>query len=162
LAKAGVLPPPTHQNLKEMAKAFRAAFISKLETVRPCESNQVSEFSGAYLRYSSEKSNPRSLVQQLRNALSKANSNKHFIPWQYVFADAGVTGTTAERRGYKMAKAAMESDEHHLSVLYIDEIGRASRNLVDALTLGQLIIELGKRLIGVSDGFDSDSPMSKM
>ena len=83
------------------------------------------------------------------------------MPWRYVFVDAAITGTTADRPGYKMAKASIEDDSLNIAVLYLDEIGRASRDTIEALRLGQLITRKKKRLIGVSDGFDSDSEMSK-
>jgi site-specific DNA recombinase len=114
------------------------------------------------LRYSSDKSNPRSLVQQLKRSLQKASEYGHFVPWDYVFSDAAVSGTTPFRRGYEMSKAAISDGAIHIVALYIDEIGRASRNAIEALKLGQLIDSLGKRLIGVSDGFDTNSPMSKL
>ena len=61
-----------------------------------------------------------------------------------------------------MAKASIEDDSLNIAVLYLDEIGRASRDTIEALRLGQLIAIKKKRLIGVSDGFDSDSEMSKI
>lgn len=116
----------------------------------------------SYSRYSSDNSNPRSLAQQLRLQLDRAATFRHFIPWSLVFADAAITGTTAARRGYEMAKIALESDKLPVSALHIDEIGRASRDQVEALTLGRMIEKLNKRLIGASDGFDSQAVMSKL
>ena len=46
--------------------------------------------------------------------------------------------------------------------LYIDEIGRASRDAIEALRLGKLIEKQGKVLIGVTDGFDSRTAQAKM
>ena len=121
---------------------------------------EVKEIGGGYLRYSCDNSNPRSLDQQLRNALERARQDGVLIPWEYVFADAAVTGTTAARRGYQMAKGAIEAGS--LRRLYIDEIGRAARDAIEALNLGRLIERCCKRLIGVSDGFDSEMPHSKL
>src|SRR5262249_14694124 len=116
----------------------------------------------AYLRFSCDKSNPRSLAQQLKLILEKARTANQFIPWSFVFADAAVSGTTADRRGYALANAVLEDASSPISTLYIDEIGRASRDAVEALRLGQLVDTQKKGMIGVSDGFDSSSPMSKM
>jgi site-specific DNA recombinase len=52
--------------------------------------------------------------------------------------------------------------EDGIEVLYIDGIGRASRDMVEALSLGKLVEQSAKRMIGVSDGFDSEVTMSKM
>lgn len=49
-----------------------------------------------------------------------------------------------------------------ISCVFIDELGRASRDHVEALSLGRLVERSSKRLIGVSDGFDSQNPMSKI
>lgn len=116
----------------------------------------------SYSRYSSDNSNPRSLAQQLRLQLDRAATFRHFIPWSLVFADAAITGTTAARRGYEMAKLALASDRLPVTALFIDEIGRASRDQVEALTLGRMIEKLNKRLVGASDGFDSQVVMSKL
>jgi site-specific DNA recombinase len=145
-----------------MAEQFRDQFLAGSITpldpptnFPPCEG-----LAASYVRYSSDNSNPRSLDQQLRLQLERAKQNGHFIPWTYIFADAAVSGTTADRRGYEMAKQVLSVDE--LAVLYIDEIGRASRDAVEAMRLGRLVEKSGKRLIGVSDSFDSSSAASRV
>ena len=52
----------------------------------------------AYLRFSDENSNPRSLDQQLLNVLNRARRDGVFVPWHYVLADAAVSGTGNWRR----------------------------------------------------------------
>ncbi len=47
-------------------------------------------------------------------------------------------------------------------MLYIDELGRASRDAIESLRLGKLVAAAGKRLVGATDGFDSAQPQSKM
>ena len=145
-----------------MARDFRARFLGANVKDRNAAVPKGAIIASVYLRYSSEKSNPRSLIQQLQRCLKKAHSNKHFIPLDCVFADAAVTGMTAGRRGYEMAKASLTDASAAVQVLYIDEIGRASRDAIEALTLGRFITSLHKRFIGASDGFDSELPMSKM
>lgn len=61
-----------------------------------------------------------------------------------------------------MTKSLIEAEVAAVQRLYIDELGRASRDAVEALRLGQLMDSCGKRLIGVTDGFDSASPNSKL
>ncbi len=65
----------------------------------------------AYLRFSDENSNPRSLDQQLLNVLNRARRDGVFVPWHYVLADAAVSGTLACRRGYTIAKSIVERRE---------------------------------------------------
>ncbi|MFM7033779.1 MAG: hypothetical protein ACKOYJ_01090, partial [Planctomycetia bacterium] len=53
----------------------------------------------AYLRFSDENSNPRSLDQQLINVLNRARRDSVFVPWQYVMADAAVNKRNASTVG---------------------------------------------------------------
>lgn len=104
LAKDGTIPKPTKATVRKMASDFRVRFLDPGADPSNAVVPMGATIAAAYLRYSSEKSNPRSLIQQLKRCLIKAHSNKHFIPLDAVFADAGVTGTTAGHRGYEMAK----------------------------------------------------------
>ncbi len=159
-----LLPVMNDSEIEAMAVAFRERFLSgRVERFQPkIDSPSWLEIAAAYLRYSCDNSNPRSLDQQLRDALERAAHDKVFIPWKYVFADAAVSGTTAARRGYLMIKTLISDKQATLRRVYINELGRASRDAIEALKLGQLIEQCRKRLIGTSDGFDSDSPNSKL
>lgn len=90
--------------------------------------------------------------------LERAARDRVFIPWNFVTADAAVSGTISARCGYLLRKSQIESKTSLCRRLYIDEIGRASRDLVEALVLGRLIDATGKRMIGATDGFDSETP----
>jgi DNA invertase Pin-like site-specific DNA recombinase/transcription initiation factor TFIIIB Brf1 subunit/transcription initiation factor TFIIB len=117
----------------------------------------------AYLRFSDENSNPRSLDQQLLNVLNRARRDGVFVPWQYVLADAAVSGTLACRRGYTLAKALVERrNESGVGWFLIDDLSRMSRNTIESLRLGELATETGIRVIGASDGFDSANPQSSL
>jgi DNA invertase Pin-like site-specific DNA recombinase len=117
----------------------------------------------AYLRFSDENSNPRSLDQQLLNVLTRARRDGVFVPWRYVLADAAVSGTLACRRGYTLAKALVERrTESGVAWFLIDDLSRMSRNTIESLRLGELATETGVRLIGASDGFDSANPQSSL
>jgi len=164
LVKAGVLPKLMDSNVADMADRFRESFeadewkvFQHLLVETPWKDLGV-----GYLRYSDLGSNPRSLDQQLLNALEKARQFDVFVPWEYVFADAAVTGTVAARRGYQLAKRIMQRGPAEVGALFIDEIGRASRDAIEALHLGKLINDARKRMVGASDGFDSFSPTAKM
>lgn len=164
LIGSGVLPSADDENIDLFAEEFQKKFLSgEVEAFRTdLESPPWQEIGEVYLRYSCENSNPRSLDQQLRNTLEGAARDKVFVPWSYVMADAAMTGTVSQRRGYQMTKSLIESEVAAVQRLYIDELGRASRDAVEALRLGQLMESCGKRLIGVTDGFDSASPNSKL
>src|SRR5262249_12572533 len=115
-----------------------------------------------YLRYSSDHSNPASLDQQMLKQLERARHDSVFIPWEFVFADAAVSGTTAAaRHGYTLLKRVLNHGGDTFNYLYIDEIGRAARDTVEALTLGRIIDEKRKRMISI-DGFDSSSQDARL
>jgi site-specific DNA recombinase len=116
----------------------------------------------AYLRFSSDNSNPRSLAQQLRNILARAQQDGIFIPWHLVFSDAGITGTIAARVAYQQAKATILDPDAGVSCLYVDDIGRASRDLAELLSLFRSIVQLQKRAVAVSDCIDTDDQNSRM
>jgi site-specific DNA recombinase len=164
LVPTGILTPKSDKKApKRLVAEFKHRFLD--DTVEPQPFNFTSilwkVLAFVYLRYSDDNSNPRSLAQQLRNVLERAHRDGAFIPWQWVFADAAVTGTTAARRGYSMAKALIKADGEPRH-LYVDEIGRAARHAVEALTLGESVGQAHKRMIGVSDGFDTDMPHAKL
>jgi site-specific DNA recombinase len=162
LVESSRLPDLTDENVNALADDFKRRFLIQQRNERLSIGPLTGTIAGCYVRYSDEGSNPRSLAQQLGLQLARARQNDHYIPWEHVYGDAAITGTTADRHGYKMAKAAIADEENGVAVLYIDGIGRASRDMVEALSLGKLVDESGKRMIGVSDGFDSDAAMSKI
>lgn len=149
LVEKGLLPPPTLAHAERLADEFEARFLTKdpVRYHRPGSDKWWAAVAAAYLRYSSDSSNPRSLAQQLRNILAWAAKEKLFIPWEYVFADAAVTGTTAARRGYQMVKEAVCATDGP-ALLLINELGRASRDAIESLILGEVLVEAGKRLVG--------------
>lgn len=163
LVACGLLPEITESEIETLAVQFRERFLNGSgNRFQPdIDSPPWTEIGAAYVRYSCDNSNPRSLDQQLRNALELAARDKVYIPWENVFADATVTGTIATRRGYIMVKELIRDKQATLRRVYIDEIGRASRDAIEALKLGRLIEHRHKRLIGASDGFDSDTPNAK-
>ncbi len=145
-----------------LADKFEAAFLNPQwqPTVSALPVGQA--VAACYLRFSCDNSNPRSLAQQLRNCLERAHRDGLFVPWALVFADAAVTGTHANRRGYQMSRLVMDGEQEVAGVLVIDEIGRASRDSVEALELGRSIERTARRLLGASDGFDSATAQSRM
>jgi DNA invertase Pin-like site-specific DNA recombinase len=117
----------------------------------------------AYLRFSDENSNPRSLDQQLINVLNRARRDSVFVPWQYVMADAAVSGTLACRTGYTLAKTIVERrDEFGVTWFLIDDLSRMSRNTIESLQHGELAEATGVRVVGASDGYDSANPQSSL
>ena len=155
------LPDCNDDNVRLLVEDLRCRFLGE-PSVLTIDFTTALILCVAYLRFSDPGSNPRSLDQQLRNILDRAKKEGHFIPWAYVFADSGVPGTVAQRRGYQQAKMVMEEASSQVRCLYIDEVGRMSRDVIETLMLFRVLEAKGRRLIGASDGTDSTIENSKL
>jgi site-specific DNA recombinase len=159
------VPVAMPATVEPMADDFERRFRQQhAEVFRPHGTPKVwADLGIAYLRFSDEGSNPRSLDQQLNNVLNRARRDGIFIPWQYVCADAAVSGTLSCRRGYAIAKMLVERrTETGAAWFVIDDLSRMSRNTIESLRLGELAADTGVRVIGASDGFDSAGQQSKI
>ncbi len=163
LVGSDLIPANSAQNIAAMASHFESVYIrGNLPVFENKGLPAGVDVGAAYMRYSDYNSNPRSLNQQLINALRGAARDGIFVPWEYVFADAAKTGTNEHRRGYQLVKQLIPRAMSPIRTVYLDELGRASRDQIESLNLGRLIENTGKRLVGVTDGFDSSNAMSKM
>lgn len=165
LQEAALLPIPSFEATSKLSTGFTDRFTRKVVEpfIAPPDLKLWKALGTSYVRYSSAQQNPRSLDDQLVIQLNRARTDDVFIPWHYVFADAGVTGTIAARTGYGLAKQALALlGAGAIEVLYVDEIARATRDGIETLLLGHFVQTCGKRMIGVSDGFDSADQFSKM
>jgi site-specific DNA recombinase len=165
LVGTAAVPVAMPATIEPMADDFERRFRQQhAEVFRPSGTPKVwTDLVIAYLRFSDEGSNPRSLDQQLNNVLNRAHRDGIFIPWQYVCADAAVSGTLSCRRGYAIAKMLVERRaETGAAWFVIDDLSRMSRNTIESLRLGELAADTGVRVIGASDGFDSAGQQSKI
>lgn len=159
------VPAADAGTIAALADDFERLFRQQhAEVFRPKGTPRVwADLGVAYLRFSDENSNPRSLDQQLLNVLTRARRDNVFVPWCYVLADAAVSGTLACRRGYTLAKTLVEQREQSgVAWFFIDDLSRMSRNTIESLRLGELAGETGVRVIGASDGFDSTNPQATL
>ena len=165
VAGTPAVPAADAATIEAMADDFERRFRKQhAEAFRPGGTPRFwTDLGIAYLRFSAENSNPRSLDQQLLNVLTRARRDDVFVPWCYVLADAAVSGTLACRTGYTIAKTLVERrDESGVAWFLIDDLSRMSRNTIESLRLGELAGETGVRIIGASDGFDSANPQSAL
>ena len=165
LVGTAAVPVAMPATVEPMADDFERRFRQQhAEVFRPSGTPKLwTDLGIAYLRFSDEGSNPRSLDQQLNNVLNRAHRDGIFIPWQYVCADAAVSGTLSCRRGYAIAKMLVERRaETGATCFVIDDLSRMSRNTIESLRLGELAADTGVRVIGASDGFDSANQQSKL
>lgn len=106
----------------------------------------------AYCRYSSDEQRQSSIRDQLRNI--QRYCEKSGWPTPVLFRDEAVSGTRNDRPGYRSLIQALESGA--FDVVLVDEYSRLSRDHIEAATIVRLLKFRGLRLVGVSDGLDTN------
>ncbi len=106
-----------------------------------------------YARYSSDSQREASIDDQFRNCEQYATREGWTITARY--ADHGISGTKGEngRPGYK--DMLNDAKVKRFAVLLVDDLSRLSRDMVECEKTRRLLVFLGIRLIGVSDGIDT-------
>ena len=106
-----------------------------------------------YARYSSGKQRASSLEDQYRLCLAFANQHGLTISHQY--SDAAISGSIRERPGYQ----ALLSDAliNKFNIILVEDLSRLGRDQVEREHAIRRFEYLGIRVIGVSDGYDSNS-----
>jgi site-specific DNA recombinase len=111
-----------------------------------------------YARYSSEMQRAASIEDQGRNCRRRAEVEG----WEIVatFADAAISGSDSRRPQYlKMLEAAAQRE---FDVLLVDDLSRLTRDSVEQERAIRRMEFQGLRIIGVSDGYDSNSKARKV
>jgi len=106
LLKAGLVPELSDAVLAAMVEDFkdrhRGGAVDP-HLLRPFTKHGM-KMAGSYNRYSCDNSSPKSIIDQMVNALEKAKQENRFVPWSYVFAEYSVSGLNPSRRGYASYK----------------------------------------------------------
>jgi DNA invertase Pin-like site-specific DNA recombinase len=111
-----------------------------------------------YSRYSTDGQSEESITDQQRVATNYAARHGMTVVQQY--SDAGISGAAlGNRPGVLKMIAAAESK--HFAVLLLNDTTRLSRSQ-DLSPLIAKLRHLGVRVIGVQDGFDSESRTARM
>jgi len=111
-----------------------------------------------YSRYSSDQQRETSIADQRRNCQRYAEREGWKIVAQY--EDKAISGSKRDRAGYQQMLADAEAKA--FDVLLVDDLSRFSRDDIETKTAIRRLKHWGVRLIGVSDGFDSDSKGAKV
>ncbi|MET1491535.1 recombinase family protein [Uliginosibacterium paludis] len=111
-----------------------------------------------YTRYSTDKQRKTSTEDQRRNCEVFAVRERMVIA--QCFSDEEISGTVRARPGYSAMLEAAEAGE--FEVLLVDDLSRLARDATEqSLTLKRLKF-LSIRVVGVSEGYDSDAPGEKI
>ncbi len=159
MAKAGLLPKPAAGVLQEMVDDFKVRHRTGKVNPKLLESFRklVKKFGVAYPRYSDDNSDPKSIVDQMREILEGAKAQSRFIPWTYLFADYARSALHGRRQGYDSLMKIIKSKDHSVETVFIHEFMRGNRNEDEAWKLAGTCKRLNVRLVGVSDSFNLDS-----
>ncbi|MEZ2417670.1 recombinase family protein [Luteibacter sp. RCC_6_2] len=109
----------------------------------------------AYARYSSDNQRDASLEDQLRNC--RAYCARMGWPEPVVYTDAAVSGARLDREAYQRLLA----DAHRFDVLLVDDLSRFGRDSAELTMTIRRLTFAGVRLIGVSDGVDTQRKSHK-
>ena len=113
-----------------------------------------------YARYSSEGQREASVEDQFRNCQTRAEKEGWQIGARY--QDKGISGTqdARGREGYAAMLTAARAKE--FAVLLVDDLSRLSRDEAELILTRRKLLFWEVRLIGVSDGYDSDAKGHKI
>ncbi len=111
-----------------------------------------------YARYSTDRQRESSIEDQFRNCMRLV---KH-EGWEVVkrYRDEAISGSTSNRPDYK--KMLADADEDLFDILIVDDLSRLSRDDIEMKQVIRRFVFWGIRIIGVSDGYDSDSKGAKV
>lgn len=111
-----------------------------------------------YARFSSEMQRESSIEDQVRNCQHRSEREG----WQIVlrFEDQAISGTKRDRPGYQSMLDAAKRRE--FDVLLVDDLSRLSRDEIELKQTVRRFKFAGLRIIGVSDGFDTDAKGHKI
>lgn len=106
----------------------------------------------AYCRFSSDAQRETSIRDQLRNI--ETYCDRLGWPRPALYQDQAISGSRNDRPGYRaMMEAAKDG---LLDVLLVDDFSRLSRDHVEGAQAVRVLKFAGVRIIGVSDGTDTD------
>jgi site-specific DNA recombinase len=108
-----------------------------------------------YARYSTDDQRATSIEDQIRRAREKAQKLGFDVPDELIFFDAAVTGRSSglsKRKGFARLLAAWDSNK--FEALFIDEVSRISRDLLELTSVRERAEKSGVRLVS-GDGVDS-------
>lgn len=111
-----------------------------------------------YARYSSDNQRATSIEDQTRNCRHMAEREGWIIAAS--FADAAISGSDANRPQYQAMLEAAKRNQ--FDVLLVDDLSRFARDSVEQEQSIRRLEFQGIRIIGISDGYDSESKARKI
>lgn len=113
-----------------------------------------------YARYSTERQRETSIADQVRVCRVAAEARQWLVGATH--ADEGTSGTTPVAARTGGAALLADALAGRFETLVIEGLDRLSRDLVEQETIVRRLEHRGIRIIGVSDGYDSQSSARKL
>lgn len=107
-----------------------------------------------YTRYSSDRQRDTSLADQ--EAVCRRRAEADGLTVVQVYADAAISGSRMDRPQYQRMLADAQAGAW--TVLLVEDLSRLSRDEVEGVQAVRRLEHRGVRVVGVSDGYDSDKP----
>jgi site-specific DNA recombinase len=115
-----------------------------------------------YARYSSEKQNSLTIVQQIRKCREYADGQGLGILDRHIYSDEATSGATDDREGLRRLLSAARANPRPFDVILVDDTSRLSRRLADSLRIFEQLQFLGVRVIFVAQGIDTNSEQAEL
>lgn len=106
----------------------------------------------AYTRYSTDEQRSASTDDQLRNIAN--HCQRHAWPSPTHYADEAISGAKHSRPG--LDRLLADAERRLFDLLLVDDLSRLGRDMAETPRLVKLLKFWGIRLVGVSDGLDTE------
>ena len=115
-----------------------------------------------YARYSSDRQRETSIEDQVRLCKEFIEGNAGQVNPELVFTDFALTGATLQRQGFENLMALVKTEPPSIDVIVTENLDRISRDFADAAAIYKLLRYVRVRMLGVSDGIDTQEKSSKI
>lgn len=106
----------------------------------------------AYTRYSSDEQRAASIDDQLRNI--RQHCQRQAWPDPAHYSDAAISGAKHSRPG--LDRLVADAEARQFDIVLVDDLSRLGRDMAETPRLVKLFKYWGIRLVGVSDGVDTE------
>jgi len=104
--------------------------------------------------------NPNSIGDQIRRCSRFVEQRGGLVSGNAIFSDSGISGASLDRPGFNSLMTQVR--QGLLDVMVCEDLSRISRDVADAATLVRELIHRKVRLLGASDGTDSQDKNGRL
>lgn len=118
----------------------------------------LNQLTGAiYIRVSTDKQEELSPATQKQKLLEYAAAHGIYIPPEYIFEDAGISGRKAEKRpSFQRMISLAKSKEHPIDCILVWKFSRFARNQEESIVFKSLLKKNGVDVISITETVDGE------